>query len=69
MGMVSVICVMRSAARLLVCDGLGVPGDTFKYNPRNGHFLATATHGYVTDWNGSASTDTPQVKIGKCSKL
>ncbi|MCX2976375.1 hypothetical protein [Candidatus Marimicrobium litorale] len=53
----------------LVCDGL-IPGGTFKVNPSNGHFLATRTYGYVTDDDdGSVSTDTPMVQIGKCAKI
>ena len=53
----------------LVCDGI-TPGNTFKYNPSNGHFLATSTRGYVTSRDdGSVFTDTPMIEIGKCSKL
>ena len=55
--------------KLLVCDGYGTPSDTFKYNPRTGHFLATRTTGYVEDYKGVVSTDTPMIEIGKCSKL
>ena len=58
-------------AGMMICDGYGTPGNTFKYNPRTGHFLATYTGGYVHDkMSGDAvSTDTPIIEIGKCSKL
>jgi hypothetical protein len=61
----------EDAKELLVCDGYAVPGDTFKYNPRTGHFLATHTNGYVHNKFSAdgVSTDTPIVMIGKCSKL
>ena len=56
----------------LVCDDGLEPGDTFKYNPSTGHFLATATPGYVNSYtNGTLTTvytDTPFIAIGKCSK-
>ena len=54
---------------MLVCSGV-IPGDAFKYNPRNEHFLATSTQEYVTSKDdGSVITDTPSVQIGKCSNL
>jgi len=55
--------------KLLVCDGLGTPSNTFKYNPRTGNFLATRTSGYVEDFDGVVNDDTPAIVIGKCSKL
>ena len=58
---------------MLICRGFAAPGDTFKYNPRTGHFLATYTNGYVHDSRSgdgvSTSTDTSTIEIGKCSKL
>jgi len=54
--------------KLLVCDGWAAPGESFKYHPATGHFLATRTTGYVQDdKEGGVSTDTPFIEIGTCS--
>ena len=42
---------------MLVCDGYGSAGNTFKYDPRNGQFVATFT-----------DTDSPLMDVGRCSK-
>ena len=58
------------AKGMLVCDGYFIAGNTFKYNPSTGHFLATHTAGFVYTWDdGRVVEDTPIIEIGKCSKL
>jgi hypothetical protein len=60
----------EDAKELLVCEGFAIAGDTFKYNPSTGHFLATHTAGYVHTFDdGRVFGDTPHIQIGKCSKL
>ena len=60
----------ENAKGLLVCEGFAIAGDSFKYNPSTGHFLATRTAGYVHTFDdGRVADDTPSIEIGKCSKL
>ena len=61
----------EAEGRLLVCDGYSTAGDTFKYNPSTGHFLATYTEGYVHAIGGFdfVNGNTPNIQIGECSKL
>ena len=57
------------AEGLLICEGYGVHGNTFKYNTKTGNFLSSATLGYVHSKEGKVSLDTPSMDIGKCSKM